>query len=537
MNEGVINILGKAQRAGRPASGVLTRRAEHFFEMSRYDSERALSIYKTFTRQTNEVVEYLQVARQFEHATRLEVPRLKHAPTSLTGALEEYTQDPDFEINRRQFLAQREAKKSQAKATGPGVPSTTERSKPTRPQPQSQPQSQPKPQPKPAGGDGLPLPKAAPVAPPKPGAKGLDPDLIDFFESIEQNQQPMAQSLGPPQTQTIQAQPTNPFQMQQLPQGNMHAIAPQQALFGASQMDTLQQQQQQQQQPQMVFELPGAQLHSQAAQVTGFGGFSGAAQQAPAATAMAPTLPSIPQQSPFVLQTTGFQSPQVASQPAQSVNPFRQSMMPTEPTGMADSQGSFEGAAATTTSHIARQSTNPFSRRQTSGFIDTMQYHSQSPGPSDAAGSAFSSAPNQTFQQAPVELHAQSTRPKSTNPFSQSLLPSSPQQQPQQQPQQYQQHSLNTLTPQQTGGASTNPFRQSMMPPTPSPSSPQPSQPRPQPSASAPAPALSDPSSSSVWPSHGGGGSSGGGQQQGTIGGYEHLPTLSIFPRTGQTGS
>ena len=46
--------------------------SEHYFEMSRYDAERALTIYKAFTKQTNQVVEYLSTARMYEHATRLE---------------------------------------------------------------------------------------------------------------------------------------------------------------------------------------------------------------------------------------------------------------------------------------------------------------------------------------------------------------------------------------------------------------------------------------------------------------------------------
>ncbi|KAK9456794.1 ANTH domain-containing protein [Dipodascopsis uninucleata] len=92
MNEGVINVL------------------EHYFEMSRYDAERALQIYKTFVDKMDGVVDYLQVARQLEGATKLLVPNIKHAPTSLTSALEEYLNDPDFDVNRRQFLAQKEAK-------------------------------------------------------------------------------------------------------------------------------------------------------------------------------------------------------------------------------------------------------------------------------------------------------------------------------------------------------------------------------------------------------------------------------------------
>ncbi|RMZ80770.1 hypothetical protein DV738_g2662, partial [Chaetothyriales sp. CBS 135597] len=124
MNEGTINVL------------------EHYFEMSRPDAERALNIYKTFGKLTEQVVQYLSLARQYESSTRLQVPKLKHAPTTLTSSLEDYLNDPDFEINRRQYLAQQEAKRSPA------------------------------------------------------------PDLIDFFESIEQNQTTLGQQpQQPPQLQ------------------------------------------------------------------------------------------------------------------------------------------------------------------------------------------------------------------------------------------------------------------------------------------------------------------------------------------------
>ncbi|KAB8336988.1 hypothetical protein FH972_021292 [Carpinus fangiana] len=90
MNEGTIAIL------------------EHYFEMSKPDAERALEIYKTFASQTDKVVRFLQLARQYENVTRLEIPKIKHAPTNLINSLEEYLHDKDFETNRRQYLAQQE---------------------------------------------------------------------------------------------------------------------------------------------------------------------------------------------------------------------------------------------------------------------------------------------------------------------------------------------------------------------------------------------------------------------------------------------
>lgn len=99
LNEGVINIL------------------EHYFEMFRVDAERALKVYKKFVDQTKYVIDYLRVAKHLEYATKLHVPTIKHAPTALTSLLEEYLDDPNFEANRRQYLADK--KPAQASASSP----------------------------------------------------------------------------------------------------------------------------------------------------------------------------------------------------------------------------------------------------------------------------------------------------------------------------------------------------------------------------------------------------------------------------------
>lgn len=100
LNEGVINIL------------------EHYFEMSKYDAETALEIYKDFVVLTTDVVNYLRVAKHLEYATKLHVPTIKHAPTALAKSLEEYLHDEQFEINRSQYLAEKDFKsKSPIKPT------------------------------------------------------------------------------------------------------------------------------------------------------------------------------------------------------------------------------------------------------------------------------------------------------------------------------------------------------------------------------------------------------------------------------------
>ncbi|GMM43902.1 Yap1801 protein [Pichia kluyveri] len=94
LNEGILNIL------------------EHFFDLSKIDAERAFTIYEHFTKETKKVIEFLRIAKHLESLTKLRVPTIKHAQTSLTESLKDYLQDPDFEINRRQYLAEKEIGKS-----------------------------------------------------------------------------------------------------------------------------------------------------------------------------------------------------------------------------------------------------------------------------------------------------------------------------------------------------------------------------------------------------------------------------------------
>src|SRR4030081_968982 len=90
--------------------------------MSKSDAERAMEIYRTFSRQTDFVLGYLSTARTYEHQTRVEVPKLKHAPVNLGKQLEDYLADPDFETNRRQYLAEQEAKQSKKGGIKPFTP-------------------------------------------------------------------------------------------------------------------------------------------------------------------------------------------------------------------------------------------------------------------------------------------------------------------------------------------------------------------------------------------------------------------------------
>jgi hypothetical protein len=449
-NEAVMNVLG------------------HYFEMSRTDAERAIKIYKTFCKQTDLVVQFLGVARQFEHATRLEIPKIKHAPTSLAASLQEYLDDKEFDVNRRQYLAEQDAKKSG--------------------KPFSKPAAQPKTQP----AANKPVQNAPTLAAPTQQSKGPAPDLIDFFDSIEQKQQPMAQpvqqyqqpqqqayvtsqqtSFGAPQLgfpqgfqqpmQGLQQQPTangfmestNPFGQQQPATTGFMGNDPSTNPFGQPQP------QQAQVQP------PPAQLQPVQTNYTGagFGGYGPQPTQQAFATGGA-----FPQDTQQAFGGTTVQAP--AQLQPQQTNPFRQSAMPTGAQGV---QSNIDSTAS-----LQRQNTNPFAK------------HTQ---PQMSA-----------FQQQPSipENGMLQPYPQSTSPFAQ-----------QQQPQQ------TGLQPLQAQATGTNPFA------------------RPQPAANATTSPLqvqatgTNPFRQSMFVNQ----QTGQGWQnapQATIGGLEQMETVSVFPRPGQ---
>ncbi|KAJ5590462.1 hypothetical protein N7450_004434 [Penicillium hetheringtonii] len=374
MNEGTINIL------------------EHYFEMSRPDSERALAIYKTFAKQTEEVVQFLGVARHFQSATRLEIPKLKHASTDLGRLLEDDLNDPDFDLRRREYLAQKGIKKdfgAPSAAASSGAPKSA-------PAPASNPPKQAPPQQKP---------------PPS--------DLIDFFESIEDNQQPMAQqnSMQYQQGGFQQPQPQQAFYPQQtgFPQQQMQQ--PQMTGYGQPNSYGGFQQQQQQPTPGNPFGQPQAQPLQSMPTGAGFGGYTPQPQQYGYQSQQAPGssngYPSFPQQQQAPVanqlqpQTTG-------------TNPFRQSMM---------INAAATGNGAPPASPLQRQSTNPFAKRLSVA-------HQQHPPPTE---------PVPPVPQQPQALQPQRT---GTNPFARSSsVPPPPN------------AGLQPLQPNPTG--STNPFRQS----------------------------------------------------------------------------
>lgn len=374
--------------------------------MSRPDSERALAIYKTFTKQTEEVVQFLGVARHFQSATRLEIPKLKHASTDLARLLEDDLNDPDFDLRRREYLAEKGIKK-EGRAPTSGVesakaePSSSNQSKPMSNQPK-QPETQ----------------KQPPA------------DLIDFFESIEQNQQPMAQPTGTPYQQTgfqQQQQPQQAFYPQQtaFPQQPQVTGYGQQNLYGPGlpQQNTGNPfgQQQIPPQPQPLQSMPTG---------AGFGGYTAQPQSYGFQSQLAPipqdAVPSFPQ------QPQQLQQPQALQPQHTGTNPFRQSMMMNNPTG---------GAPAAPAAPLQRQNTNPFAKR-----LSMAQ-----PNYNQGASEPVPQVPQ--IPQAQAQPQALQPQRTGTNPFARSSSVPPAQNAGLQPP------AAAPLRPNPTG--STNPFRQS----------------------------------------------------------------------------
>ncbi|KAK3986907.1 ANTH domain-containing protein [Cladorrhinum sp. PSN332] len=413
LNQGLINILG------------------HFFELSKTDAERAMEIYRTFTRQTDFVIQYLSVARQYEHHTRVEIPKLKHAPTNLGRQLEEYLKDPDFEIHRRQYIAELEAKKtSKGGLAGVSKSSKSETGKAsssaiTAAFQQAQTQSS----------TSAPAPAPAPAP-----AKGPDADLIDFFESIEQNQTPMAVQPQPQQQPQFHVNSQGQMQMGMSPWGPapfQPQQAPQQLQANGfiSQPTGFQ--------PGLQFQQQGQQGFSPQQQIqpaftgVGFGGFSPQQQTGFQPNSLAP----IPQDMVATFQSTANPAFQGLQLPQQNTNPFRQSMLMNQQTSstVVSVPASAPAPAPAQQRPATSQSTNPFAR--------------SSPQPSQPFTDPSSNSPFQPQQvQQPAAAPLQPFQ-TGTNPFAKNFAAPQPAQATQQQ----RPVTAGGLLSQPTG---TNPFRQ-----------------------------------------------------------------------------
>lgn len=348
-----------------------------------------------FVKQTDLVVQYLSVARLHEHSTRLEIPKIKHAPTSLTQALEEYLNDKDFEVNRRQYLAEREAKKSGGKSTN-GTSKLPFDSKPA------------------ATSTTSPTQTSAPSKAPE-----VTLPLIDFFDSIQDNQQTMAQpqmqqypqQTGFQQTNMQMPQPTGNFQQQQqqpFGQQDVQSTNPFAQMQQGMQQMNLQPQQsppQQQQQPQLQTQFTGA----------GFGGYT------PQPFSPQNNLPTIPQNGMQNFPQQPTIAEPLQAQPT-STNPFRASMLPpSQPTGLAEPK--LLNNPTGVSSPLGRSPTNPFAKHSTGGFQSSL-----SPTYEGAVSPPFSvpsiQSPQQTSPFAPQQPQQPlQPTPTGTNPFARGVSP------------------------------------------------------------------------------------------------------------------
>ncbi|KAL4066001.1 ANTH domain-containing protein [Scleroderma citrinum] len=105
---------------------------EHYFEMSRPDAKEALNIYCHFCNETEHVMEYLGVSKKLQNLLNVPIPNLKHAPVSLVSSLEEYLNDPNFEQNRIEYKATKAAADTNERASSPeSAPTPSTSSAPT----------------------------------------------------------------------------------------------------------------------------------------------------------------------------------------------------------------------------------------------------------------------------------------------------------------------------------------------------------------------------------------------------------------------
>ncbi|KAL5513285.1 hypothetical protein ACEPAH_3683 [Sanghuangporus vaninii] len=307
---------------------------EHYFEMSHVDAEAALNIYRSFCKQTEKVVEYLGVARKLQNLLNVPVPNLKHAPVSLVAALEEYLNDPNFEQNRIEYKTTKASADKNARE-GTKAPNGTAKA--------------------------TPLPSSsnaeASSSTAKPPAENKA--LIDFFASIEEEQ-----------TAMFASQSTNQLlQQQQHAAHNPFAMRQSMMVAGAF--------------PQQSQAMPFVQ--PQVSQPTGLmppqqTGMPNMAFQQPQPTGIIQG--QHPSFSSFLRpQPTGFLQPQ-----ATGANPFRQSMLMPQSTGMPTFGLSFPPAS---NSNALQQPGSPFSVPQFSGQIQqNMQNSTFGPTPMQNATSS-----------------------------------------------------------------------------------------------------------------------------------------------------
>ncbi|CCA67480.1 hypothetical protein PIIN_01309 [Serendipita indica DSM 11827] len=374
-NEGVINVL------------------EHYFEMSKVDAEQSLGIYKSFCTQTEGVVEYLSIARKLANLLNVPVPNLRHAPTRLAGALEEYLQDPNFEQNRIEY------KTNKALADG---------KIPNKAKPQTQ---------KEQATTSAPKQPEASTSKEKPRPASLQP-AIDLLQSIEESQptmfNPQTDSHSPTWFQQQHAQAAyNPFrQSTMMPQ--MTGMPAQQP-FMMAQPTGFQANSSPFSQPAMQPQMTGMPFQSTTnpfPQVSN----SPFAQPMPQMGMQTGVPFQQPFQTPMVQpQPTGFLVPQTTG-----TNPFRQSILMPQATGLPTASNAFPFANGQPRSASALNFSPPSAPQSAAG---SQQTNSQSPF---AAALINRPASTPITSKEPALKPVVSHQTGSRNPFGQPKAPSPP---------------------------------------------------------------------------------------------------------------
>ncbi|KAI6024433.1 ANTH domain-containing protein [Pisolithus marmoratus] len=187
-NEGVINVL------------------EHYFEMSKYDAKDALSIYRQFCDQTERVMEYLGVAKKLQNLLNVPIPNLRHAPVSLARSLEEYLNDPNFEQNRIEYKANKEAADRNQKPPNGTVLSSAPPHE----------ASSPKPGPTSSTSSSMTLSSAPSGSSSKGASNKTMADLLSSIEEEQPTANPPTSSTTTHMTNVFQPAAHNPFVQRQL---------------------------------------------------------------------------------------------------------------------------------------------------------------------------------------------------------------------------------------------------------------------------------------------------------------------------------
>ncbi|KAK2463621.1 hypothetical protein APHAL10511_004372 [Amanita phalloides] len=429
-NEGVINVL------------------EHYFEMSHTDAKQALEIYRHFCKQTDFVDEYLGVARKLQNLLNVPIPNFKHAPVSLAGALQEYLEDPNFEQNRIEYKAAKAAAERNGKNPVPKM-------KPRENESQRKPVE---------AGTSV----AASIAIDPKNTTQDSQNMIDFFATIEEpsspysnsppfatgphnpfshmafGNQPMGQFAIQPTGQVFHQQTSvpNPFGMQNVSQPPGHqpfssflpSQLPQQGtgLFAQeiqqqpTQVNPFSQdagllQMPQQPQPNPFSQATGSPQSQQQSQPNPFSQLQGTVlnQQQSHLGPFSETQPNPFSQLHLRSQPSGFLQSQ-----ATGANPFRQSTLLLQTTGMAMfGVGSPTGQGPSNPfGSLNAQNTRTFVQSQSTGVISSI--------PSSASASGFTSGASFEQQNIPPNLPARPASTPSTLPGQNPSSASPPQAQP-----------------------------------------------------------------------------------------------------------